>query len=69
MESGAPARQLRGRHRRRRDAMTAAIGAHLPQATVHGAAALARGVLGYAASTRTDIAEGVAAVAAAVRDL
>ncbi|MER7706628.1 PLP-dependent aminotransferase family protein [Kitasatospora sp. NPDC097605] len=32
-------RQLRPRHRRRRDAMTAAIAAHLPGAVVHGAAA------------------------------
>ncbi|WP_331766149.1 PLP-dependent aminotransferase family protein [Embleya sp. NBC_00896] len=42
MESGDLERQLRflrGRHRRRRDAMIAAIGAHLPGAVVHGAAA------------------------------
>ncbi|MFG2652641.1 PLP-dependent aminotransferase family protein [Streptomyces sp. NPDC048436] len=42
MESGALERQLRllrGRHRRRRDAMIAAISAHLPDALVHGAAA------------------------------
>jgi GntR family transcriptional regulator / MocR family aminotransferase len=42
MESGELERQLRflrGRHRRRRDTMIAAIAAHLPQATVHGAAA------------------------------
>jgi GntR family transcriptional regulator/MocR family aminotransferase len=42
METGELERQLRflrGRHRRRRDTMIAAIGAHLPQATVHGAAA------------------------------
>ena len=42
MESGELERQLRyvrKRHRRRRDAMTAAIAAQLPQATVHGAAA------------------------------
>ena len=42
METGELERQLRflrGRHRRRRDAMIAAIAAHLPQATVHGAAA------------------------------
>ncbi|MFD3617912.1 PLP-dependent aminotransferase family protein [Streptomyces sp. NPDC058676] len=32
-------RLLRGRHRRRRDAMIDAIAAHLPGATVHGAAA------------------------------
>lgn len=32
-------RLLRPRHRRRRDAMIAAIGAHLPGAVVHGAAA------------------------------
>ncbi|MFE9661155.1 aminotransferase class I/II-fold pyridoxal phosphate-dependent enzyme [Streptomyces sp. NPDC005955] len=42
MESGAmerQLRQLRGHHRRRRDAMIAAIGSHLPSATVQGAAA------------------------------
>lgn len=42
MESGELERRLRllrRRHRRRRDAMIAAIGAHLPGATVHGAAA------------------------------
>ncbi|MDG4865021.1 PLP-dependent aminotransferase family protein, partial [Streptomyces sp. T-3] len=42
LESGAMDRQLRlarGRHRRRRDAMIAALGRHLPDATVHGAAA------------------------------
>nr|WP_225846102.1 PLP-dependent aminotransferase family protein [Streptomyces sp. HPF1205] len=42
MESGALERQLRvlrQRHRRRRDAMTAAVAAHLPGAVVHGAAA------------------------------
>jgi len=102
MESGEMERHLRmlrGRHRRRRDAMIAAIRTHLPQARVHGAAAglhlmitfdtpvsdadvaaaaLAHGVkvqplswhyqqantpglvLGYAASTRSDAAEGIA---------
>ncbi|WSW56805.1 PLP-dependent aminotransferase family protein [Streptomyces platensis] len=42
MESGEVERRLRllrRRHRRRRDAMIAAIRAHLPGATVHGAAA------------------------------
>ncbi|GAB2837706.1 MocR-like pyridoxine biosynthesis transcription factor PdxR [Streptomyces daliensis] len=42
MESGELERQLRllrGRHRRRRDAMIEAIREHLPDATVHGAAA------------------------------
>jgi GntR family transcriptional regulator/MocR family aminotransferase len=42
MESGELGRQLRflrGRHRRRRDAMIAAVRAHLPGALVHGAAA------------------------------
>lgn len=42
MESGEMERhlrQLRRRHRRRRDAMIDAIGAQLPDATVHGAAA------------------------------
>ncbi|WP_304455018.1 PLP-dependent aminotransferase family protein [Nocardiopsis sp. YSL2] len=32
-------RQIRARHRRRRDTMTAALATHLPGATVHGAAA------------------------------
>jgi GntR family transcriptional regulator/MocR family aminotransferase len=42
MESGELERQLRfirRRHRRKRDAMIAAIGTHLPDAVVHGAAA------------------------------
>lgn len=42
MESGEMERHLRllrRRHRRRRDAMIAAIGEHLPGAVVHGAAA------------------------------
>ncbi|WP_406086702.1 PLP-dependent aminotransferase family protein [Kitasatospora purpeofusca] len=42
MESGALERHLRlqrTRHRRRRDATTAAVAAHLPAAAVHGAAA------------------------------
>jgi GntR family transcriptional regulator/MocR family aminotransferase len=42
MESGQLERHLRllrGRHRRRRDAMIRAIRTHLPRATVHGAAA------------------------------
>jgi GntR family transcriptional regulator/MocR family aminotransferase len=111
MESGALERQLRHlrrQHRRRRDAMIEALGAHLPDATVHGAAAglhltvtfragfadtdlaaaaLARGVkthplswhrqrpgrpglvLGYAASTPTDIGEGVALLGEARRHL
>ncbi|WP_030045427.1 MocR-like pyridoxine biosynthesis transcription factor PdxR [Streptomyces resistomycificus] len=101
-------RLLRGRHRRRRDAMIEAIGAHLPGATVHGAAAglhltvtyapqvsdtdlaaaaLGRGVkcqplswhrqlpgrpglvLGYAATPPGAIADGVAAIGQALRDL
>ncbi|MCX4665821.1 PLP-dependent aminotransferase family protein [Streptomyces sp. NBC_01381] len=111
MESGALERQLRllrGRHRRRRDAMIAAIRSRLPNAVVHGAAAglhltitfdaafrdtglaaaaLLRGVkvqplswhgqrphrpglvLGYAAPTATDIAEGISLLGDAVRDL
>jgi GntR family transcriptional regulator/MocR family aminotransferase len=42
MESGALERQLRyvrRRHRERRDAIVAAIEEHLPEATIHGAAA------------------------------
>ncbi|MEU1055019.1 PLP-dependent aminotransferase family protein [Streptomyces sp. NPDC005876] len=111
MESGAlerHLRHLRRQHRRRRDAMIEAVGAHLPGATVHGAAAglhltvtfragfadtdlaalaLARGVkahplswhsqrprrpglvLGYAASTPTDIGEGVAVLGDVLRHL
>lgn len=111
MQSGELERQLRflrRRHRRRRDAMIAALAAHLPGALVHGAAAglhlmitfdagfadtdlaaaaLGRGVkvqplswhtqrrappglvLGYAASTPTDISEAVAALGAVVREL
>ncbi|WP_421106186.1 PLP-dependent aminotransferase family protein [Streptomyces sp. NEAU-S77] len=109
LESGAMERQLRllrTRHRRRRDAMIDAIGARLPGAVVHGAAAglhlmvtfdagfadtdlaaaaLVRGVkaqplswhsrrphrpglvLGYAARTATEIAEGVALLGDALR--
>ncbi|MGW0907209.1 MocR-like pyridoxine biosynthesis transcription factor PdxR [Streptomyces sp. NPDC002853] len=111
MESGALERQLRllrGRHRRHRDTMIAAVRTHLPQAVVHGAAAglhltitfdarfrdtelaaaaLARGVkvqplswhsqrphrpglvLGYAAPTAADIAEGLATLGDALRHL
>ncbi|GCB51724.1 PLP-dependent aminotransferase family protein [Streptomyces sp. NL15-2K] len=111
MESGDLERHLRllrGRHRRRRDAMIDAIAEHLPGAVVHGAAAglhltvtytpevpdtelaaaaLARGVkcqplswhrqipgrpglvLGYAAGPPGVIAEGVAALGEALREL
>ncbi|GLZ11886.1 GntR family transcriptional regulator [Actinomadura sp. NBRC 104425] len=111
MQSGDMERQLRylrRRHRKRRDAMIRAIGAHLPDASVHGAAAglhltmtfdggfsdvalaaaaLARGVktqplswhaqrphrpglvLGHAASTPTDIAEGIAVIGEELRRL
>ncbi|MEU0572512.1 PLP-dependent aminotransferase family protein [Nonomuraea sp. NPDC005983] len=111
MESGALERQLRflrRRHVRRRDAMIAAIGAHLPGAVVHGAAAglhlvitfaadfadtglaeaaLLRGVkvqplswhrqrpgppglvLGYAANAPSDIEQGIATIATALRHL
>ncbi|NGO10993.1 PLP-dependent aminotransferase family protein [Streptomyces sp. HC44] len=101
-------RLLRGRHRRRRDAMINAIAEHLPGAVVHGAAAglhltvtytqevrdtelataaLARGVkcqplswhrqlpgepglvLGYAATPAGAIAEGVALLGDALREL
>ncbi|WP_410644739.1 PLP-dependent aminotransferase family protein [Amycolatopsis sp. lyj-346] len=109
METGELERQLRvvrGRHRRRRDAMIRAVSAALPSAVVHGAAAglhltitfdaevddvelaaaaLAEGVkvqplswhrqrpgrpglvLGYAARTATEIAEGVAVLGRLVR--
>ncbi len=111
MESGDLERHLhllRGRHRRRRDAMIDAIAEHLPGAVVHGAAAglhltvtyapevpdtelaaaaLTRGlkcqplswhrqlpgrpglVLGYAATPPGAIAEGVAALGEALREL
>lgn len=116
IESGELERQLRflrGRHRRRRDAMIEAIAACLPHATVHGAAAglhltitfddcragtsladtslaaaaISRGVkvqplswhcqrshrpglvLGYAAHTPADIADGIAAIGSASREL
>jgi GntR family transcriptional regulator / MocR family aminotransferase len=112
MGSGEMERQLRfvrGRHRRRRDAMIGAIGARLPGAVVRGAAAglhltvtvpdgyvrdvelaaeaLARGVksqplswhrqrpgppglvLGYAARTPSEIADGVAIVGDVLREL
>ncbi|WP_214415709.1 MocR-like pyridoxine biosynthesis transcription factor PdxR [Sphaerisporangium fuscum] len=111
MESGDMERHLRvlrRRHQRRRDAMIAAIRAHLPGAVVHGAAAglhlmvtfpdavadtelaeasFARGVkvhplswhssrgdrqglvLGYAAVAPGVIAEGIALVGRALRDL
>lgn len=111
MESGRLERHLRllrGRHTRRRDAMIAAITAHLPGAVVHGAAAglhltvtyapevpdtelaavaLARGVkcqplswhrqlpgrpglvLGYAAESPGVLAEGMAVIGRALREL
>ena len=111
MESGDLERHLRvlrGRHRRRRDAMIEALAEHLPDTVVHGAAAglhltvtytpkvpdtelaaaaLARGVkcqplswhrqlpgrpglvLGYAATPPGAIAEGVAALGEALREL
>ncbi|MFG2195578.1 PLP-dependent aminotransferase family protein [Streptomyces sp. NPDC048639] len=111
MESGdleRHLRMLRGRHRRRRDAMIRAIAEHVPGAVVHGAAAglhltvtyrqdvpdtdlaaaaLARGVkcqplswhrqlpgpaglvLGYAACPPGVVAEGVAALGEALREL
>ncbi|HEY1915231.1 MAG TPA: PLP-dependent aminotransferase family protein [Streptosporangiaceae bacterium] len=112
MESGEMERQLRfarKRHRRRRDTMIDAIGACLPGAAVHGAAAglhlmvtfdddtfgdtdlaaaaIHRGVkahplswhrqrpgppglvLGYAASTPTDITEGITLLGEALGDL
>jgi GntR family transcriptional regulator / MocR family aminotransferase len=50
-------RMLRRRHRRRRDAMIEAIGVHLPQARVHGAAAGLHLTITFDASFRdTDLA-------------
>jgi GntR family transcriptional regulator / MocR family aminotransferase len=110
MTSGALEQQLRflrGRHRRRRDAMISAVRSSLPGASVHGAAAglhvtvtfagsfsdvalaeevLARGVkvqplswhrqvagapglvMGYAARSASEIADGVSVVGAVLRD-
>jgi GntR family transcriptional regulator/MocR family aminotransferase len=74
MESGELERQLRllrRRHRRRRDAMIAAIGAHLPGATVHGAAAGLHLMVtfdgGSGGGTVDDVALAAAALEAGVK--
>ncbi|MFJ8107080.1 PLP-dependent aminotransferase family protein [Streptomyces sp. NPDC096132] len=66
LESGALERHLRllrDRHRRRRDAMTEALAAHLPGAVVHGAAAGLHLTVTYAA----DVPDGELAAAALSR--
>ncbi|MFJ2775292.1 PLP-dependent aminotransferase family protein [Kitasatospora sp. NPDC087315] len=57
-------RLLRRRHRRRRDAMIAAIGAHLPGAAVHGAAAGLHLMLTFPAGLRCSDTELAAAALA-----
>ncbi|MGA5820107.1 PLP-dependent aminotransferase family protein [Kitasatospora sp. NPDC094028] len=71
MESGDLERHLRlvrRRHRRRRDTMIAAIRTHLPQATVHGAAAGLHLMLTLPPGpARTDVALAEAALAHGVK--
>jgi GntR family transcriptional regulator / MocR family aminotransferase len=71
METGELERQLRflrGRHRRRRDTMIEAIGTHLPQATVHGAAAGVHLTITFEAMfADTDLADTDLAAAAIAR--
>jgi GntR family transcriptional regulator/MocR family aminotransferase len=69
MESGELERQLRllrRRHRRRRDAMIAAIGAHLPGARPHGAAAGLHLMVTFPDGV-DDVALAAAALAAGVK--
>jgi GntR family transcriptional regulator/MocR family aminotransferase len=70
MESGEMERHLRmvrGRHRRRRDAMIGAIRAHLPEARVHGAAAGLHLMITFDGSTATDSELAAAALAHGVK--
>jgi GntR family transcriptional regulator/MocR family aminotransferase len=70
MASGELERQLRflrRRHRRRRDAMIQAIGAHLPGARVHGAAAGLHLMVTFAASNMADTDLAAAALARGVK--
>jgi GntR family transcriptional regulator / MocR family aminotransferase len=70
MESGDLERHLRGvraRHRRRRDAMIAAIGEHLPGATVHGAAAGLHLTVTFDRPPGWDVALAAAALEAGVK--
>ncbi|MFD5100980.1 MocR-like pyridoxine biosynthesis transcription factor PdxR [Streptomyces albidochromogenes] len=70
MESGEMERHLRllrRRHRRRRDAMIAAIGEHLPGAVVHGAAAGLHLMVTFAGPRFDDTALAAAALARGVK--
>lgn len=70
MESGDLERQLRllrTRHRRRRDAMAAAIGDHLPGATLHGAAAGLHLTITFDAAAFPDTLLAAAALARGVK--
>jgi GntR family transcriptional regulator/MocR family aminotransferase len=61
-------RLVRRRHRRRRDAMVAAIGEHLPSARVHGAAAGLHLTITFAGRNEgSDLDIAVAALAAGVK--
>ncbi len=70
MESGEMERHLRllrGRHRRRRDAMIAAIAEHLPGAVVHGAAAGLHLMITFDAARCDDIEWAAAALERGVK--
>ena len=61
-------RLVRRRHRRRRDAMVAAIGEHLPSVRIHGAAAGLHLMITFGGADRTvDIGIAHAALAAGVK--
>ncbi len=61
-------RLVRRRHRRRRDAMVAAIGEHLPSAQIHGAAAGLHLMITFAGADQTaDVAFARAALTAGVK--
>ncbi|MGR8008654.1 MocR-like pyridoxine biosynthesis transcription factor PdxR [Streptomyces hypolithicus] len=60
-------RLLRGRHRRRRDAMIAAVAEHLPGAVVHGAAAGLHLVVTFERADLSDIAFAAAALERGVK--
>ncbi|WP_282504767.1 MocR-like pyridoxine biosynthesis transcription factor PdxR [Streptomyces rhizoryzae] len=70
MESGELerlVRQVRRRHRVRRDAVTAAVRRHLPQATVHGAAAGLHLMISFPPTAPPDTALAAAALARGVK--
>ncbi|MGW5017871.1 MocR-like pyridoxine biosynthesis transcription factor PdxR [Streptomyces cacaoi] len=60
-------RQLRSRHRRRRDAMVDALGARLPDARVHGAAAGLHLTVTFPDTAGDDVALAAAALARGVK--